>query len=264
MITLGKQGHQSARSRASAFLLQPSLVPKLFTTFAQRYSERPGGYTRIHKLGNRHGDNAPRAILELVDNPKDLRFEMTSKAIGFDLLRERLQSEDPVSIVNSPLEGVRKVLDEERMAALGAPQGVLRPKTRWNLQKVLRYKSKTSVENLGQKAQDHMVSCISVDHSYFMAEPDQDQLLATPLVYRSIVKENHRREEPKDNTEKKKFKEAAKWRAATPSRKAGYKLPGETRPALSLAQGALGHQKAETTRTVLSEKTVFRRLYNGS
>lgn len=54
---------------------------------AVRYADRPGGYTRLHLFGNRQGDNAPRALLELVDNDKgDLRMEMTARAMGREAL----------------------------------------------------------------------------------------------------------------------------------------------------------------------------------
>lgn len=57
----------------------------MFTTFAQRYASRPGGYTRILRSGYRVGDNAPLAILELVDNKNDLRFENSAKTTGREL-----------------------------------------------------------------------------------------------------------------------------------------------------------------------------------
>ncbi|KAF8898654.1 ribosomal protein L17 [Infundibulicybe gibba] len=91
IITMGKKGDRAAQARASAFILKPSILPKLFGTFAERYAQRPGGYTRIHKFGNRKGDNAPQAILELVDNPRDLRWEITSRAIGWEMLKEKLK-----------------------------------------------------------------------------------------------------------------------------------------------------------------------------
>ena len=72
---MAKQGDLPAYTRASGLLLEPNLLSKLFGPIAKRYAERVGGYTRIHKFGNRPGDNAPHAILELVDNPHDIKFE---------------------------------------------------------------------------------------------------------------------------------------------------------------------------------------------
>ena len=59
-----------------------SLIPKVFETLAERYKDRPGGYTRIHKHGARKGDTAPAAILTLVDGPRDVRFEMLARQVG--------------------------------------------------------------------------------------------------------------------------------------------------------------------------------------
>ncbi|EJD51904.1 ribosomal protein L17, partial [Auricularia subglabra TFB-10046 SS5] len=81
IITLGKKGSVAHMQRAGAFLLKPAMVPKLFNVFAPRYAERPGGYTRIHKFGHRRGDNAPHAILELVDNPHDLKYDITARSV---------------------------------------------------------------------------------------------------------------------------------------------------------------------------------------
>lgn len=155
---MGKKGDRAAQTRASAFLLQPALIPKLFGTFAKRYADRPGGYTRIHKFGNRLGDNAPHAILELVDNPRDLRWEMTSRAIGWEMLKEKLKSQRPVSIINSGAEGTRDVVEAERTVGLGETGGILRPKTRWNLQKVLKFREQDASLEMSQKVGDYMVS----------------------------------------------------------------------------------------------------------
>ncbi len=69
MITLAKRGDLSARRRALAFIYDKKVVRKLFSELAQRYAHRPGGYTRIIKLGRRQGDGAPLVQLELVDSP---------------------------------------------------------------------------------------------------------------------------------------------------------------------------------------------------
>jgi large subunit ribosomal protein L17 len=67
MITLGKRGDLHARRQALQVIPDQKLVTKLFEMIAPRFSERPGGYTRIIKLVNRLGDNAPMAIIELVE-----------------------------------------------------------------------------------------------------------------------------------------------------------------------------------------------------
>lgn len=67
MITLGKRGDLHARRQAFSYLTSEDVVSKLFNDIAPRYSERQGGYTRITKVGNRKGDGAPMAILELVE-----------------------------------------------------------------------------------------------------------------------------------------------------------------------------------------------------
>jgi len=67
MITLGKRGDLHARRQALQVISDQKVVAKLFEMIAPRYSDRPGGYTRIIRLENRQGDNAPMAIIELVE-----------------------------------------------------------------------------------------------------------------------------------------------------------------------------------------------------
>jgi len=64
MVTLAKNGSLHARRQAAAFVRSNEAVRKLFAELANRFKERKGGYTRILKLGNRHGDGAPMAIIE--------------------------------------------------------------------------------------------------------------------------------------------------------------------------------------------------------
>ncbi len=66
MITLGKRGDLHARRQALAYLLDESVVKKLFDETAPRYKDRSGGYTRMVRLGYRRGDGAPMVLLELV------------------------------------------------------------------------------------------------------------------------------------------------------------------------------------------------------
>lgn len=67
MITLGKEGSLASRRRALSFVTDKKLVDKIFGELAPRYMERPGGYTRIVKLGRRVGDGARLAQVEMVE-----------------------------------------------------------------------------------------------------------------------------------------------------------------------------------------------------
>ena len=67
MITLGKRGDLHARRQALSVIRDKKVAAKLFGELAERYRDRPGGYTRVIKLGHRAGDAAPQAMIELVD-----------------------------------------------------------------------------------------------------------------------------------------------------------------------------------------------------
>jgi large subunit ribosomal protein L17 len=68
LITLGKRGGEHARRQALAVLgNDEAIVDKLFSTLAERYKNRKGGYTRVLKAGFRYGDAAPMGVIELVD-----------------------------------------------------------------------------------------------------------------------------------------------------------------------------------------------------
>ena len=67
LITLGKKGGLANRRLAVSRLRDEAMAKKLFDVLAERYKERPGGYTRVLKAGFRYGDCAPMAIIELVD-----------------------------------------------------------------------------------------------------------------------------------------------------------------------------------------------------
>ncbi len=85
LITLGKRGDLHARRQALSQLQSNPTVQKLFSTLAERYKERPGGYTRVLKAGFRYGDNAPMAVIELVDRDPDAKGKAD---------RERMEAEE--------------------------------------------------------------------------------------------------------------------------------------------------------------------------
>lgn len=74
VITLGKKPSLSNRRLAFNRLRDREIVSKLFSELGPRYEMRPGGYLRILKYGFRKGDNAPMALVELVDRPDDTQF----------------------------------------------------------------------------------------------------------------------------------------------------------------------------------------------
>ena len=73
LVTLAKKGDLAARRRAVAQVRNEAAVKKLFDVMGERYKDRNGGYTRVLKAGYRHGDNAPIAVLELVDRDESAK-----------------------------------------------------------------------------------------------------------------------------------------------------------------------------------------------
>jgi len=73
IITLGKKGDLHSRKKTIAILQDEKITKKVFDVIANRYKDRLGGYIRIIKLGNRMGDNASTAIIELVDRDEDAK-----------------------------------------------------------------------------------------------------------------------------------------------------------------------------------------------
>jgi len=73
IITLGKKGDLESKRKTFSILQDKKTAKKIFDVISPRYKERAGGYTRIIKIGNRFGDNAPTAIIELVDRDEEAK-----------------------------------------------------------------------------------------------------------------------------------------------------------------------------------------------
>jgi large subunit ribosomal protein L17 len=73
LITLAKRGDLHARRVVASRLRDDATVAKLFETLGPRYQSRSGGYTRVLKAGFRYGDNAPLAVIELVDRNENAK-----------------------------------------------------------------------------------------------------------------------------------------------------------------------------------------------
>ena len=79
LITLGKKGTLNDRRKAFSLLRDEANVAKLFSILKDRYDSRNGGYTRVLKYGFRKGDNAPMAIIELVDRDSSAKGSVVEK-----------------------------------------------------------------------------------------------------------------------------------------------------------------------------------------
>ena len=84
LITLGKRGDLHARRQALSVINDTAMVEKLFSTLAERYSDRAGGYTRVLKAGFRYGDAAPMGVIELVDRDVDAKGQDSGPVLGED------------------------------------------------------------------------------------------------------------------------------------------------------------------------------------
>ena len=73
IITLGKKGDLESRRKTISILQDKNNTKKVFDVFSERYKNRNGGYTRIIKLGNRYGDNAPISVIEFVDRDENAK-----------------------------------------------------------------------------------------------------------------------------------------------------------------------------------------------
>ena len=80
LITLAKRGDLHARRQAAAQIQDRDTLKKLFSDLAERYQDRPGGYTRVLKLENRTGDNSPMALIELVGAGAGVASEEVAEA----------------------------------------------------------------------------------------------------------------------------------------------------------------------------------------
>ncbi len=93
MITLGKRGTVHARRQALSYLMTPESVDRLFSVVAPRYSSRPGGYSRITRLGARKGDAAEMAFIELLGAEHELNEKAQKREEARSKKREEFQKQ---------------------------------------------------------------------------------------------------------------------------------------------------------------------------
>ncbi|KAH8916427.1 ribosomal protein L17 [Atractiella rhizophila] len=139
-------------------------LPQVFRTLLHRYSLRKAGYTRLHRLPPHHHDQSPRAILELVDNPKDLKREKVAGLIAREMIygwagnpKDDRREEELREITGflwrvekgefgekEAVALVERLMAEPRLTRLGkAHQGAISEETRQHLIRVFRFIPKT-------------------------------------------------------------------------------------------------------------------------
>ena len=95
MITLGKRDNLAARRQVQSYLLKEAIAKKVFDTIAPKFADRKGGYSRIIKLGNRKGDGADIAIIELLGSELEAKkAERAAKAKEKDVKKPKSEDKD--------------------------------------------------------------------------------------------------------------------------------------------------------------------------
>jgi large subunit ribosomal protein L17 len=117
MITKAKRGDLNSRRQVMKRIKDKSVVHVLFTEIGERYADRPGGYTRITKLGPRKGDNAPMVKIELVealaDSPKAAKTAKKAPAKKAAAPKDEAPKDEEPTVEETPAEDVQDVVAED-------------------------------------------------------------------------------------------------------------------------------------------------------
>ena len=113
MITLAKRGDIHARRQALAVIRDNGIVKKLFEDLRKHFVDRPGGYTRITKIGMRHGDAAPISFIELVTGAAEGEKSRGKKGKGKTAAKKRIASTKATSVKPKGTEKKKTVKKKE-------------------------------------------------------------------------------------------------------------------------------------------------------
>ncbi|MEP7034319.1 MAG: 50S ribosomal protein L17 [Actinomycetota bacterium] len=117
LVTFAKRGDLHARRRVLTVVRDKGVVHRLFTEIAPDMAERPGGYTRITKIGSRKGDNAPMAVIELVREPLSAKKATVAEAEA--ATKRAAKDKKPVKAVEETPVEVETAADTEVEAVAG-------------------------------------------------------------------------------------------------------------------------------------------------
>jgi len=161
LITLGKKNTEASKNRARQIFYRPKLLmPKLFGPLRERYLERAGGYTRVLLIESPKEDQARSAILELVDGPKDMRWNLTARTMAREI-RENLPRTDL---------------------------------TRINIGKVIRYR-KDGMQELESLAEKLVIDANPITEEAKVKVPDKKKVYPEPGLVFGKDKRNQRSQE---------------------------------------------------------------------
>ncbi len=113
MITLGKKGGLANRRRAISIVRDQVQVEKLFSTLADRYADRQGGYTRVLKAGFRYGDAAPMAVIEFIDRDVSAKGKDSGPVEFIDSEHEKAEQPKAKKAQANPSKKAEKKADSE-------------------------------------------------------------------------------------------------------------------------------------------------------
>ncbi|WP_087873955.1 50S ribosomal protein L17 [Arthrobacter globiformis] len=121
LVTFAKRGDLASRRRVLGLISNKGVVHELFTDIAQAVENRNGGYTRITKIGNRKGDNAPMAVIELVLEPVSAKQAVVAEATQAAAAAAPAAEEAPEAEVTETEAAETEAATEEAPAAAEAP-----------------------------------------------------------------------------------------------------------------------------------------------
>jgi len=121
LVTFAKRGDLASRRRVLGLISNKGVVHELFTDIAQAVENRDGGYTRITKIGNRKGDNAPMAVIELVLEPVSAKQAVVAEATQAAAAAAPAAEEAPEAEVTETEAPEAEAATEEAPAAEEAP-----------------------------------------------------------------------------------------------------------------------------------------------